>query len=191
MVTFPTFITLARIALSLFVIPFLFYYGLRPNIFGSNFLIAIIFVLIAITDYFDGYFARKFKLESTLGKILDPMADKFLLCSCLVSLVAVERFNFYLAILFLAREFFVTTLRQIALEYGFKIHVSTVGKLKTFFQFLMIFFVILNPFHFSSYFNLFNIIELLLIIIAFGLSILSGFYYFAIFWIESKLINLK
>jgi len=111
-----------------------------------NALVAFVFSLICITDFLDGYLARLNKEETSLGKILDPIADKFLVYSTLVSLLAVGKIYFYWVIMLIGRELFVTGLRLIALENKFKIYVSYLGKIKTIFQMIMLTFLILNPY---------------------------------------------
>lgn len=139
-------LTIARLVLSFSLIPFLIFYFLPHNMWWMNALVAFVFSLICITDFLDGYLARLNKEETSLGKILDPIADKFLVYSTLVSLLAVGKIYFYWVILLIGRELFVTGLRLIALENKFKINVSYLGKIKTIFQMIMLTFLILNPY---------------------------------------------
>ena len=138
------------------------------------------------------FLARKYNQITVLGSLLDPIADKFLLFSTLVTLVSVGKVFFYWAILFIAREFFIMGLRQISLMQGFKIPVVFSGKLKTWFQTAYIFFAILNPYKdlFLSQ-NTWNIIENVLLINALILSLFSAIIYFNFFVNNMKLVSQK
>ena len=94
------------------------------------------FTVAAITDFLDGYFARKLNLVTSLGKLLDPIADKILTASAFIFLCAHEqRFcPSWVVVVILAREFLVTGLRQIAVEKGQVIAADWSGKWKTGFQ---------------------------------------------------------
>ena len=90
------------------------------------------FVIAAISDWFDGYFARKYGLVTPLGKLLDPVADKVLVCSAFVYLSAGEGgCPVWVTVLILAREFLITGLRQIAIEAGQVLAADQLGKWKT------------------------------------------------------------
>ncbi|MCL4229212.1 CDP-diacylglycerol--glycerol-3-phosphate 3-phosphatidyltransferase [Candidatus Dependentiae bacterium] len=130
-ITFPTILTLIRLIASPIVLPILLVYGLPYNIAIINVFLASLFALLALTDFFDGYLARKLKLESSLGKALDPLADKFLVYSTLIALLAINRIYFYWVVLLIGRDFFIMGLRQIALEQGFSVPVDWLGKIKT------------------------------------------------------------
>ena len=126
----PNFLTLSRI----FVIPVivgLFY--LRGD--EARWLALALFILAGITDYFDGYFARRNKSVSDLGKILDPLADKLMVASALIMLAAMDRpgepsVPAWLVVVILARESAVTVIRGIALSDGIVMHAETLGKYK-------------------------------------------------------------
>lgn len=130
-VTLPNLLTLVRLVISPIVVPFLLVYLLPLNIFFINLFLAIIFLLFGLTDFFDGYYARKLGQVSHLGSLLDPIADKFLLCATLISLVAAEKIYFYWVIVLIGREFFVMGLRYIASEKRIDIPVSWLAKIKT------------------------------------------------------------
>ncbi len=89
------------------------------------------FVIAAISDWFDGYFARKYGLVTPLGKLLDPVADKVLVCSAFVYLSAMQQCPVWITVLILAREFLITGLRQIAVEAGQVLAADGLGKWKT------------------------------------------------------------
>ena len=88
-------------------------------------------MIAAISDWFDGYFARKLGLVTPLGKLLDPLADKVLVCSAFVYLSAKGQCPVWITVLILAREFLITGLRQIAIEAGRVLSSDHLGKWKT------------------------------------------------------------
>lgn len=94
----------------------------------------VAFVIAAISDWFDGYFARKYGLVTPLGKLLDPVADKVLVCSAFVYLSAMDLCPVWVTVLIMAREFLITGLRQIAVEAGQVLAADRLGKWKTGFQ---------------------------------------------------------
>ncbi len=89
------------------------------------------FVAGAISDFFDGHLARKYGLVTSLGKLLDPLADKILVCAAFVYLSAVGMCPFWVTVLILFREFLVTGLRQLAALRGEALAADRVGKWKT------------------------------------------------------------
>jgi len=94
----------------------------------------VAFVLGAISDYLDGYLARKMNLVTSLGKLLDPLADKILVCSGFLYLSAMGLCPVWVTALIICREFLVTGIRQIAVEKGVVIAADKLGKWKTAFQ---------------------------------------------------------
>lgn len=150
-------ITLARI----FLVPVVMFFLLvRFNLgqfqFGqgvitvSEIIAALVFILAAVTDGLDGYIARKRKLVTNLGKLLDPLADKLLISAALISLVEMQRLDAWVAIVIISREFAVTGLRMIAAAEGKVIAASPWGKLKTIVQIIAIVALMINNFPFSS-----------------------------------------
>ena len=106
--------------------------------FSSDALAAGVFVLASLTDALDGWLARRHKSESNFGKLMDPLADKLLVTSALVSLVALDRLQAWVAMVIIAREFAVTGLRQLAIEQGHVIAAGSWGKVKTVLQIAMV-----------------------------------------------------
>jgi CDP-diacylglycerol---glycerol-3-phosphate 3-phosphatidyltransferase len=102
-------------------------------------LAAIVFALAAFTDGLDGYLARSRDAVTTFGKLVDPLADKLLVTAALVSLVSLGRCPAWVAMVIIAREFAVTTLRAVAAERGVVIQPSWMGKLKTILQIAAVF----------------------------------------------------
>lgn len=94
----------------------------------------VILVLAGVTDLLDGYYARRWNLESLLGKFLDPVADKLLLLVSLVMCQELGRIEPWLVIVLLSREFLITALRGVAIGEGIVIAAGQSGKWKTFFQ---------------------------------------------------------
>lgn len=128
--TIPNLLSLFRIL----IIPILVYLLTFPDWF-SALLAAALFLLASVTDYFDGYLARRNKSVSDVGKILDPLADKLMVASALIMLAAIDRPDepsvpAWLVVLVLARETAVTVLRGIALSEGIVMHAETLGKYK-------------------------------------------------------------
>lgn len=141
----PTLLTLLRLIFSPLILPLLFAYLLPYNWMWLNIVLCSSFILLSITDFFDGYLARKYNQETVLGRVLDPLADKFLTYSALIGLLVAHKIFFYWVVILIGREFFVMGIRHVALEHNFSVPVSKMGKLKTVVQMLMIIFIIINP----------------------------------------------
>lgn len=103
----------------------------------------IVFSLASITDFLDGYLARKYDLVSSFGKIMDPLADKLLTFGALVSFIQLEVVSVWAPIIIIAREFFVTSMRVVAVSKGKVIAASWWGKIKTNVQLFAIIFAML------------------------------------------------
>ncbi|MFC1896484.1 CDP-diacylglycerol--glycerol-3-phosphate 3-phosphatidyltransferase [Thermodesulfobacteriota bacterium] len=129
MLIHPNSLTLYRVA----TVPALILFLLFPTRL-CMFLAAILFSLAAITDYLDGYFARRFGLESNLGKFLDPLADKLLVVSALIMLVSHRFVPAWIVCIIVGRELAVTGLRGIASDKGVVMAATLLGKYKTGFQ---------------------------------------------------------
>lgn len=128
--TLPNFLSLLRIL----IVPVLVYLLTHADRV-SGLLAAALFILASITDYLDGYLARRNRSVSDLGKILDPLADKLMVASALIMLAAMDRPNepsvpAWLVVIILARETAVTVLRGIALSEGVVMQAETLGKYK-------------------------------------------------------------
>lgn len=136
---------------------------------------ALIFIIAASTDGLDGYIARKNKIVTNLGKLLDPLADKLLVASVLISLVEMDKLSAFIAIIIISREFAVTGLRQIALLEGKVVAASNWGKWKTAIQITMIISILLNNFPFNFIDIPFDIISAW---IAAAITLYSGIDYF-------------
>lgn len=126
----PNLLSLSRIL----VIPILVYLLTFPDRL-SAILAAVLFFSGALTDFFDGYLARRNRTVSDIGKILDPLADKLMVASALIMLAAINRPNepsvpAWLVVVVLARESAVTVIRGIALTEGIVMEAETLGKFK-------------------------------------------------------------
>lgn len=109
----------------------------------------LLFIIAASTDGLDGYIARKHKIVTNLGKLLDPLADKLLMAAVLIALVEMEKLGAWAAIIIISREWAVTGLRQVALLEGAVLAASKWGKWKTAVQITMIIVLLLNNFPFN------------------------------------------
>ena len=105
--------------------------ALLSEVEHGDLIAGLVFALAAFTDGLDGYIARRNDDVTTFGKLMDPLADKLLIVAALVSLVAVDRLQAWIAMVIIAREFAVTGLRTLAAEQGAVISASWLGKVKT------------------------------------------------------------
>ncbi len=185
----PTLLTLIRLILSPLIMPWLLIVFLPLNILWINACLSSLFILFSFTDFLDGYLARTRQQETALGKVLDPIADKFLVYSTLIALVATKKLFFFWPIVIIGREFFIMSLREIALSHGFTISVNQMGKAKTFVQMLFIAFIILNPAQQQGGYVLWNSIESVLIMVTVGLTLYSALSYGRTFWCKWMLIG--
>ena len=110
----------------------------------DNFIAALVYSAAACTDFLDGYFARKHGTSSALGKFLDPLADKLFMMATLVVLLPLQRVPVWIAVVTLARELAVTSLRSIAAADGLVLAAGQSGKDKTVFQMLGLMCLILH-----------------------------------------------
>ncbi|OEG00471.1 CDP-diacylglycerol--glycerol-3-phosphate 3-phosphatidyltransferase [Vulcanibacillus modesticaldus] len=178
----PNKITLVRI----FLVPVIMIFLLIKFDFGeiiiagevvtySEIIATVIFIIAAVTDGLDGYIARKWKLITNLGKLLDPLADKLLITASLISLVEMQRLPAWIAIVIISREFAITGLRQIAAAEGKVIAASKLGKLKTITQIIAVVLLMLNNFPFTF---LHIPVDQWMIWIAVIITVVSGVDYF-------------
>jgi len=101
----------------------------QRHLFGL--LAAALFIIASITDYFDGHIARKKKLVTIFGSFLDPIADKFLVVSSLIMLLALQRISDWAVIVLVLREMYMMSLRLFAITEGVSVPVNDLGKWKT------------------------------------------------------------
>ncbi len=146
----PTLLTLSRIVL----IPVFVLLVYQHPILG-----AIIFGIASITDFLDGYLARRSGQVTKFGIILDPLADKFLVISALIVLVDMERLSAIVAIILIVREFLITALRVVALSKDIVIAAELGGKMKTAAQITAVFCLILTGSIIDRYFPLVDLYD--------------------------------
>ncbi len=132
----PNRLTLFRIVLIPLVLALLYLADTKINLFESHkanlgWAAGWIFALASITDFFDGYIARKRNIVTVFGSFLDPIADKFLTVSSLVMLQALGRIPAIVVIILVLREMYMTSLRLLAMNEGVKVPVNNIGKWKT------------------------------------------------------------
>jgi CDP-diacylglycerol---glycerol-3-phosphate 3-phosphatidyltransferase len=136
-----------------------------------------IFLVAAATDLMDGYLARRWKQVTTIGTLLDPIADKLLVSAALISLVQRRVVPGWLVVLLVGREFAVSGLRSIAAAEGYTIQASELGKTKTFFQVVAISLLMLSI-H-NNWVKVWANASLYLVVF---FSLFSAIVYFAKFW---------
>lgn len=151
----PNYITYMRIAF----IPAVIYCLTYDDAFWG-FWAGVFFGLAAISDWFDGYFARKYEVESTVGKLLDPVADKLLVTSALIMLIPLGRISPILVILIMGRDFLINGLRSIAASEGIVVKAGDVGKWKTAIQMFAIPAVMVKESYFGIPWPLLGVIAL-------------------------------
>ena len=130
----PNKLTMFRVILIPFFVVFLLV-DITPV---DKWIALAIFIIASLTDMLDGKIARKYNLVTNFGKFMDPLADKLLVCSALVCLVAVDRIPAWMVIVIIAREFIISGVRLVASDNGVVIAASYWGKFKTTFQIIMI-----------------------------------------------------
>ncbi len=133
----PNILTIARILLTPFFILCLFYDApwARP-------MALVIFIVASVTDAWDGYIARKKDLVTKTGAFLDPLADKILVSSAFISFAIIGKIPYWMAVLIISRDLFVTGLRMLFLSRGVSLITSKLAKLKTVTQISAIVFVL-------------------------------------------------
>lgn len=150
----------------------------------SNVAATIIFIFAGVSDFLDGYIARKYNMITDLGKILDPIADKILVAAALIALIDLDRLFWWIAVIMLARDFTMEALRNLAASKGIIIAAGIWGKLKTTFQMVAI-----GMISFKNVWLGINwyILGQILMYIALVLSIYSAFVYFRDYFKSQKL----
>ncbi len=129
----PNILTLARVV----AVPIIVVLMLSPSR-TSGMWAAAIFGIAAVTDFIDGWLARKWGIVTVLGKFLDPLADKLIVMAALIMLIPLDRAPAWAVFIILAREMVVTGLRSIASSEGIVIAASDLGKYKTIYQMIAI-----------------------------------------------------
>ena len=188
-VNLPNSITMSRIVM----IPLLLWilsphFPLQGAYGEQEILASVLFVLASITDGLDGYLARKRGQITTMGMLLDPLADKIMVTAALVALVAYNPavVKVWIAVVIIAREFLISGLRSIASSEGFTIQASELGKLKTVIQIVSVVSAILAHHWYDWQFGLLVIpvrwIAVAAIYFTVLVSTISAIDYFVGFW---------
>ena len=170
----PNSITLARIS----VVPFLFFLLASPGPFWSL-VLAALFVLAAITDFADGFIARKYNMITTMGKFLDPLADKLIVNSAMILMIPIGRIDAWIVVIIIMRDLIVDGIRSIASSEGIYIQASIIGKQKTLAQ---IFAVTALMIHYPFLGLNAHFVGTIVLYVAFLLTIYSGMDYFIKFY---------
>lgn len=172
--TVPTLLTWARIVAIPLVVG-VFYLPLDQH--TRNLVATVLFIVVALTDWLDGYLARRLNQTSSFGAFLDPVADKFLVCAALIVLVQLGRADAFVALVIIGREIAISSLREWMARIGASgtVAVHRVGKLKTAVQMIAIPFLLYDSL-------LFGVVDTriwgtVLIVIAVVLTIWSMVYY--------------
>ena len=135
----PNILTLMRIA----AIPLLAVLLMSPSR-SAGFWAAALFAVASITDWLDGYLARRMGIVTIFGKFLDPIADKLIVMAALIMILPFDRVPAWMVLVILGREIIITGLRGIASSEGIVIHASDLGKFKTIFQIVAILGLVLH-----------------------------------------------
>jgi CDP-diacylglycerol--glycerol-3-phosphate 3-phosphatidyltransferase len=145
----------------------------------GSFLAALFFGMAFITDVLDGYFARRYGAVTVVGKFLDPLVDKILVCVTMIMLIPLGRIPAWMVMLIVAREMAVTGLRGIAASQGIVIQASSLGKYKTVFQSTA---TILLCLHYEYFGVDFHLVGMIFLWVALILTLWSGWAYFRGFY---------
>lgn len=182
MTNLPNLLTLVRIFLVPLLVAALVQQRFRIHwgdrlLVANDFFALTVFLAAALTDLLDGYLARRWKQVTTVGTLLDPVADKLLISAALISLVEIRLLPGWMVILIISREFAVSGLRSIAAAEGYTIKAGELGKSKMMFQVLGVALVMLSirwaelrPYALAAMWA----------VVIFGLA--SAFDYFRKFW---------
>jgi len=170
----PNTITLIRLS----VVPFLFILLWSPDEFWSL-VLAILFVAASITDLLDGYIARKYQLVTTMGKFLDPIADKLMINTAMILMIPIGRIPAWIVALTIIRDFVVDGVRSIASSEGLFIQASRLGKQKTLAQIIAVTALLI---HYPIFGADAHRVGIMVLYVAFVLTIYSGTNYFIQFY---------
>jgi len=170
----PNAISMLRIG----VIPVLFFLLLDPGKIMSL-VIATLFIAAALTDLLDGYIARKYQIVTTMGKFLDPIADKLIVNTAMIMMIPIDRIPAWIVAVIVIRDFVVDGIRNIASSNGIVIQASPLGKRKTLCQ---IFAVSALMIHYPFIGADAHVVGMVILYIALILTVVSGTEYFVRFY---------
>lgn len=160
----PNRLTVLRVCMVPVFVVFMLWNGLGS---AAKYVAAAIFILASMTDWLDGYLARKNNLVTDFGKFMDPIADKLLVCSAMICLVETDALPAWIVIIIIGREFIISGFRLVASDKGVVIAASYWGKFKTVSQMLMVILLILDLG------GIFNTIAQVLVWVALVLTVVS------------------
>ena len=174
----PNTLTTIRMIL---IVPFVMIMQIAPDGNG-RFAALAIFIIASMTDFLDGYIARKNHLVTNFGKFMDPLADKLLVSAAMICLVSMDRLPAWMVIVIISREFAISGFRLIAADNGIVIAASWWGKFKTVSQMIMIILLIANLG------GIFTILEKIFMWVALILTVVSLADYI---WKNKKVLNMQ
>ena len=174
----PNTLTTIRMIL---IVPFVMIMQITPDGNG-RFAALAIFIIASMTDFLDGYIARKNHLVTNFGKFMDPLADKLLVSAAMICLVSMDRLPAWMVIIIISREFAISGFRLIAADNGIVIAASWWGKFKTVSQMIMIILLIANLG------GIFTILEQIFMWVALILTVVSLADYI---WKNKKVLNMQ
>ncbi len=166
----PNCITMVRIA----VMPVLFFLVLSPGRIFSL-IIAILFIAASVTDFLDGYVARRYNIVTKMGKLLDPIADKLLISTAMIMMIPIGRIPAWVVVIIIMRDIFVDGLRSIASSEGLIIQARTLGKQKTLCQIIAVSALLI---HYPIFWIDAHVVGTVVLYIALILTVWSGADYF-------------
>jgi CDP-diacylglycerol---glycerol-3-phosphate 3-phosphatidyltransferase len=175
----PNLVTLSRILFVPVIVVVLWENTPSAGVWAAG-----LFILAAITDYLDGYLARKLNVETTLGKFVDPVADKILVMSTLILMIPTKGIHPILVILLLSRDTLVEGLRAVAASQNVIIAAGTLGKWKTAIQMCCIPAVLIETPIFGLPIKEIGLVGLWISVV---LSTVSGFQYIQLFFRKAKI----
>ena len=175
----PNKLTVAR----MIIVPFLVVFLLTGWGGDANRYISLaLFVGASVTDWFDGYLARKNNLVTNFGKFMDPLADKLLVCSAMICMIELNRLPAWFVIIIIGREFIISGFRLIAAENGIVIAANYWGKFKTVSQMIMIILLL------ADLGGVFDVLAQIFIWLSVALTIISLITYI---WQNKKILSMQ
>ena len=166
----PNTITLLRIS----IVPFLFILLSSPGEFWSL-VLAGLFIIASVTDFFDGYLARKYQQITTMGKFLDPIADKIIVNTAMILMIPIGRIPAWIVAITIIRDLIVDVIRSIASAEGIYIQASILGKQKTVAQIVAVTALMI---HYSIFGVNAHAVGMVILYVALFLTVYSGVDYF-------------
>ena len=173
-INLPNAITMLRVG----IIPVLFFLLFNPDRIWS-FVMALLFIMAALTDLLDGYVARKYKIVTNIGKLLDPIVDKLIVNTAMILMIPIGRIPAWIVSIIIIRDFIVDGIRTIATSEGMIIDASKLGKRKTLCQ---IFAVSALMIHYPFIGANAHMVGMVILFIALWLTIHSGVDYLLKFY---------